>query len=61
MHVIKLSMRHDELYELKCPYVIHYIWDMTLTCNGALHCIFTETSHLLGVSAWLRSNITIGD
>ena len=29
-------MMHDELYELKCPYDIHYICDMALTCNGAL-------------------------
>ena len=54
-------MMHDELYELKCPYDIHYICDMSLTCNGVLHCICTETSHFMGVSALLRSNTIFGD
>ena len=54
-------MMHDELHELKCPYGIHYICDMALTCNGALHCICTGTSHFMGVSALLRLNTTFGD
>ena len=54
-------MIHDEMYDLSCPYDIHYICDMTLTCNGALHCIGKETSHFMSVSAWLKSNATFGD
>ena len=54
-------MMHDELYELKCPYGIHYIFDMALTCKGALHCICMGTSNFMGVSALLRSNTTFGD
>ena len=38
-------MIHDELCNLSCPCGIHYICNMTLTCNGALHCICTRTSH----------------
>ena len=30
---------------------IHHICDMVLTCNGKSHCICTETSHFMGVSA----------
>ena len=51
MHVIKLSMIHDKVYGLYCPYVIHYICDMALTYNGASHYICTGTSHFMGVSA----------
>ena len=47
MHMILLSMVHDEMYDLNCPYDIHYIYDMTLTCNGALHCIRMGTSHFM--------------
>ena len=47
-------MMPDELCNLSCPCGIHYICDMTLTCNGALHCICTDTSHFMGVSAWLK-------
>ena len=54
-------MMDDELYGLKCSYGIHYICDMALTCNGALHCICKGTSHFMGVSALLRSNTTFGD
>ena len=54
-------MMHDELYELKCTYDIHYICDMTLICNSVLHCIYTGTSHFMGVSVLLRSNTTFGD
>ena len=50
MHMIQLSMIHDELCNLSCPCGIHYICDMTLTCNGELHCICTGTSHFMGVS-----------
>ena len=39
---------------------IHYMWDITLTCNDTLHCIYTGTSHFMGVGAWLRSNTEIG-
>ena len=55
MHVIYLSMIHGKLYGLYCPYEIHYICDMALTCNSASHCICTGTSHFMGVSAWLES------
>ena len=61
MHMIKLSMIHNEMCDLSCPYDIHYICDMPLTCNGALHCICSGTSHSLGVSAWLKANTTFGD
>ena len=61
MHMICLSIKHYEMCDLNCPYDIHYICDMTLTCNDALHCIRTRTSHFMGVCAWLRSNTTIGD
>ena len=54
-------MMHDELYELKCPYDIHYICDMELTSNGALHCICMGTLNFMSVSALLRSNTTFGD
>ena len=54
-------MVHDELYELECPYGIHYICDMALTSNGALHCICIGTSHFMGVNALLKSNATYGD
>ena len=39
------------------------MWDMALTCNGTLHCIAscTETSHFMGVGAWLVSKTTIAD
>ena len=50
---------HDELYELKFPYGIHYICDMALTCYGASHCICTGTSYFMGVSAWLKSKTTL--
>ena len=33
MHMIWLSMIHDELCNLNCPCGIHYICDMTLTCK----------------------------
>ena len=36
------------------------MWDMTLTCNGTLHCICTGTSHFMGVGAWLGLNFEIG-
>ena len=52
-------MMHSKLYELNCPYDIHHICDMTLTCNGASHCICTGTSHFMGVGAWLKSNTTL--
>ena len=32
---------------------------MALTCNGMLHCIYTGTSHFMGVGAWLGSNTEI--
>ena len=47
MHVIELSMLHGKMHELNYPYGIHHICDMTLTCNGASHCICTGTSHLM--------------
>ena len=28
-----------KMSELNCPYDIHHICGMTLTCNGASHCI----------------------
>ena len=52
-------MMHGKMYELNCPYGIHHICAMTLTCNGASHCICTGTSHFMSVSAWLKSNITL--
>ena len=55
IHVIQLFMIHGKVYGLYCPYGIHYICDMALTCNGASHCICTGTSHFMGVSAWLES------
>ena len=61
MHMIFFSMIHDEKCDLSRPCGIHYICDMTLTRNGALHCICTGTSHFMGVSAWLKSNTTFGD
>ena len=54
-------MIHDKLCNLSCPSGIHYISDMILTYNGALHYICTGTSHFMGVSAWLKSNTTISD
>ena len=48
-------MIHDKVYGLYYPYDIHYICDITLTYNGASHCICTGTSHFMGVSAWLES------
>ena len=48
-------MIHDEIYDSNYPRDIHYICDMTLTCNDALHCIHTGTSHFMGVSVRLRS------
>ena len=50
-----------KLYSLYCPYDIHYMWDIALTCNGTLNCICTGTSHFMGVGAWLESNTEIGD
>ena len=35
---------------LYCPYDIHHICGMTLTCNDVSHCICTRTSHFMGVS-----------
>ena len=52
-------MIHGKMYELNCPHGIHHICDMTLTCNGASHCICTGTSHFMSVSAWLKSNTTL--
>ena len=43
------------------PYDIHYMWNMKLTCNDTLHCICIETSHFMGVGAWLGLNTKIGD
>ena len=54
-------MIQGKLYGLYCPYGIHYMWDMALTCNDILHCICTGTSHFMGVGAWLGSNTAIGD
>ena len=54
-------MIQGKLYGLYCPYDIHYMWDMTLTCNDTLHCICMRTSHFMGVGAWLGSNTIIGD
>ena len=49
-------MIHGKVYCLYCPYDIHYICDMTLTCNGASHCICSGTSYFMGgVSALLES------
>ena len=48
-------MIHGKVYGLYCPYGIHYICNMALTCNGASHCICNGTSHFMGVSAWLES------
>ena len=39
MHVIKLSIIYGKMYELNFPYGIHHLCDMTLTCNGASHCM----------------------
>ena len=50
-----------KLYGLYCPYDIHYMWNMALTCNGTLHIICMVTSHFMGVGAWLGSNTEIGD
>ena len=61
MHMIGLSMIHDEMCDLSCLCDIHYICDMTLACNGTLHCICTRTSHSIGVSAGLELNTTFGD
>ena len=52
-------MIQGKMYELNCPYGIHHICDMTLTCNGASHCICMGKLHLIGVSAWLKSNTTL--
>ena len=52
-------MAHGKMYELNCPYDIHYICGMTLICNGASHCICTGTSHFMSVSAGLKSNTTL--
>ena len=48
-------MIYGEMYDLNCPYDIHYICGMTLTCNDASHCICTRASHFMGVNAWLES------
>ena len=50
-------MMHGKMYELNYPYGLHDICDMTLTCNGASHCICMGTP--MGVSAWLKSNTTL--
>ena len=50
-------MIHGKVYGLYCPYGIHYICDMALTCNGALHCICMGTSYFMGVSAWLEPTL----
>ena len=47
------------MYDLNCPYDIHYICDMTLTCNDASHCICTGVSYFMGVSAWLESTLQL--
>ena len=39
-------MIHDKMYELNCPFGIHHICDMTLTCNGASHCICVTPRNL---------------
>ena len=31
-----------------------------ITRNGALHCICMGTSHIIGVSAWLKINTRFG-
>ena len=54
-------MIQGKFYGLYGSYGIRYMWDMTLTCNGTLHCIMLGTSHFIGVGAWLESNTTIGD
>ena len=56
-----MSKKQGKLYGLYCPYDIHYMWDMTLTCNDTMHCICMGTSHFMGVGAWLGSNTKIGD
>ena len=48
-------MINGKVYGLYCPYGIHYISDMALTCNGASHCICVGTLHFMGMSAWLES------
>ena len=50
-----MTILHGKVYCLYCPYDIHYICDMELTCNGVSHCICTGTSHFMGVSARLES------
>ena len=50
-------MIHGKVYDLYCPYDIHYTCDLTLKCNGASHCICMRTSHFMGVSAWLESTL----
>ena len=32
---------------------------LDITCNGALHCICTGTSHGMGVNAWLNSTLCL--
>ena len=59
--MISLSMIHDEMFDLSCLCDIHCIFDMTLTCNGTLHCICMGILHSMGVNAWLKSNTTFGD
>ena len=47
-------MINGKMYGLYYPYDIHYICGMTLTCNGASHCICMRTSYFMGVNAWLE-------
>ena len=56
-----MSRIQGKLYGLYCPYGIHYMWDMALTCNDTFLCICTRTSNFMGVGAWLGSNTEIGD
>ena len=56
-----MSKIQGKLYGLYCPYGIHYMLDMALTCNDTLHCICTRRSQFIGMGAWLGSNTEIGD
>ena len=50
---IYLSMILVKMYGLYCPCSKSFHKWHDVMCNGALHCICTGTSHLIGVSAWL--------
>ena len=61
MRVIWLSMIHGNMYELSVhmTFITYGAWHWHVVAHRIALC--TGTSHIMGVSAWLKINTAFGD